>query len=229
MKFRSQLEKFKSLDKPDLEYSFEGFWKWKLETEHELDYILDKEHVDIAFNKLSNTLKKWRWARSNQLNNFEIFAPRLHDCLQNIPELYNHIRRYSLLDIEEMPVQLLRDLWDNIGCVKSLEKNENGWYLVMAATKPLVFLWGQTPAFDDVVRKAMPKFGMSGLTANRWDFKTWRDVLIEFKRELEEQEGLIEFFREISREEYGNDDVVPYGQFLDLYYWTNKGKTSCHH
>lgn len=225
--FKSQFQHFKTSDEPTNQYSFGGFWKWKLITENETTHVLDWEHLNLTYEKLSKTLRKWRWARSNTPNNFEELAPRLLSCLKDMQNSYDELRRYSLLEIENIPNELLRNIWDKIGCVKSLEKNPSGNYLVMGATKPLLFLWGQTPAFDSVVRKKIPKFGLSGIGNNRWNFETWKRVLINFKNELEQQQGLIDFLKQTSRNEYGNDVIIPYGQFIDLYFWTEKSHSSC--
>lgn len=223
--FKSKFEHFKKLDNPTDQYSFGGFWKWKLATENESAQILDEKNLNITYDKLSKTLRKWKWARSNRPSNFDELAPKLLCSLKSMRNSYNELRKYSLLEIEEISEALLKNVWDEIGCVKSLEKNRPGYYLVMGATKPLMFLWGQTPAFDSVVRKEMPKFGITGLTCDHWNFEMWKKVLASFKDELEQQHGLIEFLKQMSKDEYNTDRIVPYGQFIDLYYWTPRRKS----
>ena len=43
--------------------------------------------------------------------------------------------------------------------------------------------------------------------------------MIEFAESLKEQPEILSLFKQLSLEEYGTDAFVPYGQFIDLYYW----------
>lgn len=82
-----------------------------------------------------------------------------------------------------------------------------------------MFLWGQTLAFDSVVRGFMPKFGLSGLTDSNWSYETWKKVMLKFQDLLKERLEVVELFQKVSLNEYGTDSYVPYGQLIDLYYW----------
>lgn len=214
--FKIRFEIFKKLDKMTFPFSFGEFWRWKLAAENKTSHILSLENIDTAYNKLSVTMQKWQWTRPFGI---EKLASGLRRSLTNIQKTYNQLRQYSLLEIEEIPDNLLKDVWHEIGSIKTFGKNSSGYYLVMGATKPLMFLWGQTPAFDSVVRKRMPKFGMTGLTSDYWSFEAWKKVLVKLKENLEQQHGLIEFLRTTSQKEYNTTQIVPYGQFIDLYYW----------
>lgn len=103
--------------------------------------------------------------------------------------------------------------------VKTFEKNAGGYYLAMATTKPLMFLWGQTLAFDSVVREHIPRFDILGIIDNYWSFETWKKVMVRFQEMLKLQPDVVELFKKESSIEYGTDSIVPYGQFIDLYYW----------
>jgi hypothetical protein len=62
---------------------------------------------------------------------------------------------------------------------------------------------------------------MTGLTYDRrWSYNTWKKVLIKFKDNMVQQQGLIELLKTTTQNEYGSDKIVPYGQLIDLYYWT---------
>lgn len=65
----------------------------------------------------------------------------------------------------------------------------------------------------------MPKFGFSGLTDNNWSYETWRKVMLEFQDALRQRPDAVELFKKVSLNEYETDSIVPYGQFIDLYYW----------
>lgn len=112
-------------------------------------------------------------------------------------------------------------IWHELGCVKTVErKHARGYYLVMATTKPLMFLWGQTLAFDSIVRERIPRFNILGLSDNSWSFTKWKRVMTRFQESLNQNRKLTDLFKEVSQKEYGTDSIIPYGQFLDLHYWT---------
>ena len=120
-----------------------------------------------------------------------------------------------------IPNEPLEFIWHELGSVKAFEKNEGGYYLAMATTKPLMFLWGQTLAFDSVVRGRMPRFDNTtfDLTNDYWTFEQWEETMSKFQEDLKQQPEVIGLLKRVSLEEYGTDSVVPYGQFIDLYYW----------
>jgi hypothetical protein len=216
--FRSRFQSFREIDYKTYPYCFGEFWKWKLRTETENEHILDARHIEETHKKLGETLKRWRWNRPYK---HAELAERLRRALENIRDAYDQIRKYSLLEFNSIPDEPLKLIWHELGCVKTKEeKSRSGYYLIMGTTKPLMLLWGQTPAFDSVVRAKMPKFGIPRLTDNYWDFMIWKTVLTKFQEGLKQQPEVIQVFREVSREEYGSDSITPYGQFLDLYYWT---------
>jgi len=126
-----------------------------------------------------------------------------------------------LLEFDKIPNEPLEIIWHELGSIKTFEKNKGGYYLAMATTKPLMFLWGQTLAFDSVVRGRMPRFDDASfdLTGNYWTFEQWKEMMLRFQHELRQQPEAIDLFKKVSLEEYGNDSAVPYGQFIDLYYW----------
>jgi len=215
--FEIRFQYFKRFDYQSYPYCFGEFWKSKLRTENDSKHILDGEHFEETFTRLGQTLKIWQWHRPNS---FAELVGRLKDSLQIIREAYSQIRKYSLLEFNEVPNEPLELIWHELGWVKTFEKNAGGYYLAMATTKPLMFLWGQTLAFDSVVRKRMPRFHVSGITNNYWTLEKWKKVMIRFQDSLKQQPETVDLFKKISSKEYGTDSIVPYGQFIDLYYWT---------
>jgi hypothetical protein len=215
--FESRFQSFRKFDYQSYPNCFGEFWKWKLITETKSEHILDAEHIKKKYGILSETLKIWQWHRPYS---FSRLAKRLKGALEKICDAYNQIRSYSLLEFNEVPNEPLKLIWHELGCVKKgEEKNPSGYYLVMPITKPLMILWGQTLAFDSRVRKHMPKFNISGLRTDYWSFGTWKKVMIKFQESLKQQSEVVSLFEEVSKKEYGIKSSVPYGQFLDLYYW----------
>lgn len=187
-----------------------------MKTEGEIEHILNTSHLERTYAQLGQTLKIWQWHRPSK---FSDLAPRLRNALENISGSYNQIRRFSMLEFDRIPDALLELIWHELGSVKEYEKNPGAHYSAMATTKPLIFLWGQTLAFDSVVRGFMPKFGLLGVTDGRWSYDTWRKVMLKFQDMLKERPDVVELFKNVSLNEYGTDSTVPYGQLIDLYYW----------
>jgi hypothetical protein len=65
----------------------------------------------------------------------------------------------------------------------------------------------------------MPRFDLSGLTDSNCSFETWKKVMMKFQEMLKQQPDVVRLFKKLSLKEYGTDSIVPYGQFIDLYYW----------
>jgi hypothetical protein len=223
-KMRERFEVFKKIDAQSYPFSFSEFWRRKVQIEAQGDSILSEKNAQATYNKLSVTLKGWRWHRPYS---FAKFAENLQTALVNIRENYDTIKGHSLLELQAIANDHLRSIWDELGAVKDLRKNKGGYYLVMPTTKPMMFLWGQTLAFDVIVRGLMPRFGMSGLHDFRWTYETWKQVMTKFADILRAQPQLTDVIKEISLKEYRTDSMVPYGQFMDLYFWASDPKRKC--
>ncbi len=222
-KFESMFEIFKRIDAESHPFSFVEFWKRKSEIEKTGDNILSNKYIGETYNRLARTLIYWQWSRPYSFNQF---APALRASLQNIAVTYKNLRKYSLLDFSKIPEDELRLIWNELGAVKDGGKNEGEYYLVMAATKPLMFLWGQTLAYDSVVRRLMPKLGHTGLSYCSWDFQKWKKVTASFSDLLIDKPELVQTIKKLSIKLYGADSNVPYGQFLDAYLWASDPKRS---
>ncbi len=210
--FKKKFEEFKKT-KFD---GFGDFWEWKLKTETKSEHILDANHIDDAFKKLIKLLREWKWHRPHSYQGLE---EKLENALRKISDAYDQIRDYSLLQFEDVPEEPLKLIWRELGQVKLGKESSGDYCLVMSVTKPLMVLWGQTLSFDSRVRSKMPKFEIEGLNYLYWDFATWKKVMAKFQKSLSNQYEIVSFFRELSFKTYGTDKLVPYGQFLDLYYW----------
>lgn len=217
--FRYKLQSFAS------EYSgymndFDRFWKWKLEVETENEHILDDNHRRETYYRLSRILPKWQTYRG---------VPRirwretLEDSLEEISDAYNQIRRYGLLEFSEVPNETLKLIWHGLGRVKEKGGNRNdlGCYYIISVCKPLMLLWGQTIAFDertrvniraDIQEHNVPR-------DSRWNFESWTRVMESFQEDLRQNPEIVNSFRTESLERYGSDFIVPYGRFLDIYYF----------
>ena len=208
-------------DSKNFPYTYNEFWKWKVKIEAEDASILDREYITETYDRLSQTLKLWQWHRPYTFSKLE---ERLKDALESIREPYNHIKQYSLLDFPAVPYQPLEEVWHELGRIKETDgkRKRSGYYLVMGITKALMFLWGQTLAFDTDVRKHMPNFNRSDVKHGRWTYGLWRTVMLKLQTSLKKQPKLIEHLNNLSLREYGETKVIPYGQFLDLYYWVDE-------
>lgn len=217
--FRSRLETFALLDYAG---DFNGFWRWKLRTDTKNGHVLDDNHRRETYHRLCRILPRWLTYRPYDST---VCLRILGDSLKSISDAYDQIRSYTLLEFNEIPDKPLELIWHELGRAKEENGNRNpgGYYYIVAISKPLMFLWGQTLAFDSIVRGFMPKFNIRGLRDNKWVFRTWKRVMESFQEDLKQQPDCVELFKETSREKYGTDSLVPYGQFLDLYYWV-KGK-----
>jgi hypothetical protein len=154
----------------------------------------------------------------------------LDDSLKEISSEYDLVRKKSLLEFDKIPRNALESIWHKLGRVKEKDGSENRFskYYVMATTKQLMFLWGQTLAFDTLIRKMMPSSKYAYIRAqgkeNRWAFSMWYNVMSEFQERVLEMPDFIELGYKISSDEFGSDKIVPFGQFVDLYYWIGAKK-----
>jgi hypothetical protein len=73
----------------------------------------------------------------------------------------------------------------------------------------------------------MPLFGVKGFENGRWEFETWVDVMKRLQRYLINNAQVLDKFKKTSLQKYRNDINVPFGQFFDLYYWTEDEKEGC--
>jgi len=195
---------------------FDNFWKWKLRVETDQKHILDINHRKESYRKLSYILPRWQTYR-NGANIHPLMT--LKTSLEKIADAYNQIRRCNLLEFNNIPRPLLELIWHELGRVKEYNGNRNdaGCYYIIAICKPLMLLWGQTLAFDSNVRKHTPWYVPK--TQTRWRFAEWKKVMEKFRESLQEDSEIVDFFKEKSLEKYGNDLFVPYGRFLDIYYY----------
>ena len=214
-RFMSRLKIFGHLDYAG---DFDGFWKWKLGIEARGGHILDDNHRRETYGRLCSILPRWLTYRGAPVG--IKWKQVLEDSLTRISEAYNQVRNHSLLQFREVPDEPLRSIWHELGRVKEESGNTNpgGWYYIVAITKPLMFLWGQTLAFDSIVRPHAPQCH-NVQQHTRWCFEEWKRIMESFQDDMGQQPDAVQLFKTTSKEKYGTDLIVPYGQFLDLYYW----------
>lgn len=223
---------------------FIEFWKKKIEVERNNGSILDESKIDKTMKCLLRMVRKWRLYRPRKIEEIE---KGLKEALYNITEEYNNIRETSLpelLDnrsgIKADVVGALSKVWNNLGHIKDPNNSGNS-LLVMAPTKFLMFLWGQTPAFDsylrseaakrawDVIRGKRPEVSeycrpteLSWPSKDRWAFDDWRFTLELIGTKVRENYQLKKKIEELSEEYFktnSGDWAVPYGFFIDAYLW----------
>lgn len=183
-----------------------------------MDHILDGNNKDETYKRLSSILPKWLTYRP-----YDSYTclKYLKNSLEQIATIYDEIRKIDLLNFDSIPEEKLQIIWHELGCAKEEygQKKKDGKYYIIAITKPLMFIWGQTLAFDINVRRSIPKFNIPGIKNHVWSFKTWKNVMFSFQQKIKDQPEFINLCREISTKELGSNNIVPFGQFLDLYYW----------
>lgn len=202
---------------------YNGFWAWKISVEEGgHSHILDAAHRDEACRRLLVILPRWQTYRGVKCS----YNTELPIALNKISDAYNHIRHYSLLDFHEIPDEFLKFIWDVLGRVKEEDagRRDNQDYFVISVCKPLMFLWGQTLAFDSVNRENIRRdnsvqFTHSFSTASRWTHQLWKAVMQDFQRELSRRPELIYYCQSYSHSVFGSNSFVPYGRFLDIYYY----------
>lgn len=201
--------------------NFDHVWKWKVSVEGEVSSILDEDHRNEAFKRLEKILPKWQTYRNGK-NDYPYRT--LKESLQNISRVYKEIREFSLLDFNEIPIKSLQYIWHELGRVKEFEgsTNTNGIYYAIAACKPLLLIWGQTPAFDSKVRDNFPReYGVKKYNYHM-TFGKWHNAMTMISDDLNKRPECIEAMEEMSHERYGDDKLIPYGRYLDIYYWKGK-------
>lgn len=211
--FKGEIESY-SKNYMTYDSQYNDFWKWKIHIEEGgKGHILDGNHRDDACSKLLDILPGWQTWRGVECD----YMKMLPVALSNTANAYDQIRNYSLLDFDKIPDEPLELIWHELGRVKteSGDRREGGDYLVISICKPLMFLWGQTPPFDSRNRDKMYLFPLGA----RWDFEWWKEALGDLQKELLRHTKVVSYCREKAVEIYGSDYVIPYGRFLDIYYY----------
>jgi len=198
---------------------FNKFWRWKIKVETDAStHILDDYRRKEAYSRLCPILSAWKTYRNG--NNLS-WRETLKDSLNNISETYNRLRNYSLLDFESIPIETLEKCWHELGRVKEKDgaPNKYGYYSIISVSKPLLLIWGQTLAFDSLVRKHIPaSYNISRYSCN-WNMNEWIRIMGQFSKNLNADENLLKFMRGETKRIYGKNTIVPFGRFLDIFYW----------
>ena len=197
---------------------FNDFWIWKNKVESQDTSILDDKYIETTHTTLYEILKGWQTYRKGNNSNP---SKTLKISLKNMRNDYDQIRKYTLLNFKDISEFKLRMMWHELGRVKEYEgeTNESGDYYAVAVTKPLLLLWGQTLAFDTRVRRNLPRIHRVSAPDFRMGFSKWYGVMSSLSIELNESPEFIQEVQTISKEIYGEAAVIPYGRFLDIYFW----------
>ena len=194
---------------------FNSFWKWKMQVENESDHILSEGRREEAFERLKPILLSWQTYRgSSNTNTWKT----LKESLGNISLAYDRIRRFSLLQLSQIPDEPLQLIWHELGRVKEYRAAKTKNYFVIAVCKPLMLLWGQTLAFDSHVRNNLPT-RLHAPYSNRWSYEQWKTVTQGLESEMNKSKADIEYIDRKALERYQTRSLVPYGRFLDMYYF----------
>lgn len=212
--FKERLHSFP----PNYMEDFDSFWNYKLAVENSSEHLLDHKNQKETYRRLLKILKRWQYFRGRSA----YIAPDkiLEEALENISNAYDQIRRYTILEFRQVPDEPLKTIWHQLGRVKEPKGKTNsaGYYNVMSICKPLMLLWGQTPAFDKKVRDSIYRF-VKKAGNHKWHYETWRAVIEKLGNLLVQNPRLIKLLNEIAKQRYGSEAAVPYGRFLDIYYW----------
>lgn len=220
-------EKVESSQVSTYKSQFNGFWKWKLEVErHATNHILDDNHRELTCQKLLKILPGWQTYRGVDCDP----AKYLPIAIERIRTYYNQLRHFTLLNFNEVPKNILREIWHELGSVKgqSALMGSAGEYYVIAVCKPLMLLWGQTLGFDGINRKNLRKdtsfTSCHKVPGARWNFEQWHSALLYFQNELLNNPDIISFCEIKSEEDgvFGSKYIVPFGRFIDTYYFDKK-------
>lgn len=196
---------------------FDRFWKWKMQVENEPDHILSEGRRTETFERLKPILLSWQTYRRSS-NTIEDTWKLLKECLGNISLAYERIRRFSLLEFSQIPDEPLQLIWHELGRIKEYQGERAENYFVIAVCKPLMLLWGQTLAFDSHVRNNLRRrFAVP--YSYRWSYEQWKTVMQRLESEMNKSKADIDSIDRKALERYQTKSIVPYGRFLDMYYF----------
>lgn len=201
--------------------NFNYVWEWKISKENGVNSILSDKTLFETHFRLSKILNRWQTYRNG--DNTDSIGT-LKQSLRNIVEAYYLIKDFSLLEFDKVPIEPLAEIWHELGRVKEAEgkMNEPSIYSIIAVCKPLLLIWGQTLAFDSRVRKNMDKRYQIPKYQGKWVFREWIDGMNQICKELNESPECIQMIEMESHKRYGTNTPVPYGRFLDIYYFEGR-------
>ena len=237
------------IDRLAMSGSYMRFWLQKLAVESNgTSHILDSQHIGTT-KELFDILNSKAWMTYHtkcKLGSYQggtqYDPPYKHDlkktfekALEKIAEPYNRIRKISLLDLAILSSEGsvwddLEVIWHELGAVKTVDglrdHHNNGEYYKIAVCKPLMFLWGQTPSFDN--KNVQGMIGPKNFTTNidpqpkdktKWTFKDLREVLIGIAKQIRTNPQIDELCHRSAKELYNSDAIIPYGRFVDYLYY----------
>ncbi len=202
---------------------YNSFWAWKTYVERDgEDHILDAQHHAETSRRLLGILPGWQTYRGVGCD----YRRTLPASLRRVSEAYAEIRRHTILDFDRVREEPLRLIWHELGRIKEKpgDTREDSAHLVISICKPLMFLWGQTLAFDSANRRNIRSdrtihFDTSIPLTGRWTLARWRTIMLGFQRELLRRPAIVSCCESVAGKVFGTAAPVPFGRFLDSYYY----------
>lgn len=194
-----------------------GFYKYKIGVELSNGHILDKRHINETYNKIQPILSSWQTYRGIS---FTVpWKDTLRIALSNISNAYDKIRGINLIEINSLPWDYMKKIWHELGRVKKQDgtRSPQGYYYIIAVSKPLMLLWGQTPGFDENVRGNAKDLGIN--KERTWNFSDYKKALVTLSNELCSNAKIIDCSRKRAQKQLDTDSFVPFGRYLDCYYF----------
>lgn len=134
---------------------FASFWQYKEEVEKSGFTILDKVHLDETTTRIAGMLrdKDWGIARTGIPSNNKIKG-----ILKGIVRPYEKIRQINIGEGKLASIRKeLASVYEGLTGISHTGWDDpdpfNSFYIV-GKSKVLMFIWGQTPGFDERVRKS---------------------------------------------------------------------------
>lgn len=134
--------------------TFDEFWEYKRAIEEEGSNILDEDHLSQTARSLGKILRnpKWGMTRTGIASD-----QRIEQILASIRPYYGKFRCFKLghggiRGIREELTATYKGLC-GITNVRQDDPDPFGEFLITGKSKILMFIWGQTPGFDDRVRE----------------------------------------------------------------------------
>lgn len=208
--------------------TFDEFWQYKLEVEKS-GSILDSSHLDETAELLGRKLlshKDWKLARTGIPSHL-----RIKDILKTIRPYYEIIRYYQLGDgyISKVREELNQIYQGLCGITNTLHRDpdEFGEFFIVGKSKVLMFIWGQTPSFDEKVREnfslwthapAPYQLPHIWLDKRRYTPEEFCDIIEELDHWVTAWDTKHEKERGVKFQDlYPNR---PIGRIIDIIYWT---------
>lgn len=196
---------------------FDDFWRYKSAVEGQGGALLDGSHFARTAERLMEALRSFQAYRPVP---YVEWSRRFTPALMRARGALTEIQSYSLLELDRVDKDCLKTIWAELGRVKDVSHSLLGWTYVVGIGKPLMFLWGQSPRFDSKNRVEMGSELSMALLSNYCGFEEWYSLFCLIGSRLAVSPECIGIMKRVSAKRYGGFARVPYGRFVDMYYWS---------